>query len=585
MTLHFRHVKLVIVATAVALLVAPVFTQTVPLSNFQFMVIRVQSDRPSLRGYVRERFEREGWRFTSSGAQSETLYCDFVFNGAERGGGSVEVLCQNASGLEIISLFARSGDYSAFTLKGNYEHATRNIVDQFRELRPARFRPFNRAGWDLEITQEQTKEAARSELQSDYYSLTCEDPWITSEGHLKDLSPWVEEFGLRRGDRLLAINGVEIDRSGDFVPAMLLQRDGDIEVRVERAGREFLHAFPCREPLPMRAAAQALRAMALGNWEECVAEHDAFDDAFGKVTDYSVNLKNACRLAAGELTAADIYEEISLIVSSARYSPRLPDWSSEEELLERMGAVDVLSDARDLIRDAERSRDTERSADFPGNRTDPEVAASLMQGSGTAFVVHPDGLLLTAQHVIDRATSITVACNGGPTVPVTVASSSPTIDLAVLTTTADLGTDTFLQLSPGQQPRLGDPVFTVGYPTPGLLGRDPKYTNGTVSALSGPGGDASFLQISVPIQPGNSGGPLVNAAGDVIGVVVATADAPTFIEVAESIPQNINWAVKSVFASALFTPPTGQMPSIDPDEVIQHVTEATCLVEATRPAR
>jgi len=203
--------------------------------------------------------------------------------------------------------------------------------------------------------------------------------------------------------------------------------------------------------------------------------------------------------------------------------------------------------------------------------------------TGTGFVVHPDMLILTAHHVVDSATSITVSCNGQPPVPVAVTSSSPAVDLAVLTAAADLGTDAFLALAPNQQAALGDPVFTVGYPTPALLGRDPKYTNGTVSALSGVGGDASFMQISVPVQPGNSGGPLVNENGEVIGVVVATADAPAFLRETDSIPQNINWAVKSVFASALFTPPAqGAASAIDPDDVIDHVTEATCLVEATR---
>ena len=64
-------------------------------------------------------------------------------------------------------------------------------------------------------------------------------------------------------------------------------------------------------------------------------------------------------------------------------------------------------------------------------------------------------------------------------------------------------------------------MFTIGYPTPSLLGRDPKYTNGTVSALSGVGGDASFMQISVPVQPGNSGGPVLTEQGQVIGLVVS----------------------------------------------------------------
>ncbi len=209
-----------------------------------------------------------------------------------------------------------------------------------------------------------------------------------------------------------------------------------------------------------------------------------------------------------------------------------------------------------------------------------------MSGTGTAFVVDPSGVLLTAHHVIDQATSITVSCNGRPPVPVTVTSSSPTVDLAVLTAASGLGTDTFLRLTPTQQPALGDEVFTVGYPTPALLGRDPKYTNGTVSALSGVGGDASFMQISVPVQPGNSGGPLLNQNGEVIGIVVATADAPAFIQATDSIPQNINWAVKSVFASALFTPPAANAGTdVAPADVIAHVTDATCLVEATGAAQ
>ena len=119
-----------------------------------------------------------------------------------------------------------------------------------------------------------------------------------------------------------------------------------------------------------------------------------------------------------------------------------------------------------------------------------------------------------------------------------------------------------------------------------IRGTAPKYTNGTVSALSGVRGDASFLQISVPIQPGNSGGPLVNEGGDVVGVVVSTAGAPAFIRATDSIPQNINWAVNSVFASALFTPPPADVTSAtERDDIVERVTEATCLVRVTGPAQ
>jgi len=258
--------------------------------------------------------------------------------------------------------------------------------------------------------------------------------------------------------------------------------------------------------------------------------------------------------------------------------------------------VTLVGGGESSLRDsAIRNRDITARRMTPGQLADAQRLArewtpvdrprnSLLGATGTAFIVNPAGALLTAHHVIDGATSITVSCNGQPAVPATVESSSPAIDLAVLKASRGLGTQTFLRLSPDRVPSLGDTVFTMGYPTPALLGVDVKYTDGTVSALSGPGGDASFLQISVPIQPGNSGGPLVNEAGDVIGVVVATADAPTFFRAADAMPQNINWAVKSVFASALFTSPTASAPSGGGD-VIDRVTEATCLVRATVTAQ
>ena len=79
---------------------------------------------------------------------------------------------------------------------------------------------------------------------------------------------------------------------------------------------------------------------------------------------------------------------------------------------------------------------------------------------------------------------------------------------------------------------------------------------------------------------------LVNDEGDVVGVVVATASAPAFIRATDSIPQNINWAVKSLFASALFTPPSADVTSpTERADIIERVTAATCLVRVTGPAQ
>src|SRR5207249_3907696 len=67
--------------------------------------------------------------------------------------------------------------------------------------------------------------------------------------------------------------------------------------------------------------------------------------------------------------------------------------------------------------------------------------------------------------------------------------------------------------------QLGEPVFTIGFPNVALQGFEPKLTRGEVSSLAGIQDDPRYFQISVPVQPGNSGGPLVDSRGNVVGIV------------------------------------------------------------------
>ena len=95
---------------------------------------------------------------------------------------------------------------------------------------------------------------------------------------------------------------------------------------------------------------------------------------------------------------------------------------------------------------------------------------------------------------------------------------------------------------------MGDKVFTVGFPNPELQGASAKYTDGVISSLFGIIDDVRTMQITVPIQGGNSGGPLVDAAGNVLGLVVAQLNAATVFEYTGTIPQNVNFAVKINYA-------------------------------------
>jgi S1-C subfamily serine protease len=88
-------------------------------------------------------------------------------------------------------------------------------------------------------------------------------------------------------------------------------------------------------------------------------------------------------------------------------------------------------------------------------------------------------------------------------------------------------------------------VIAIGYPYHGLLTSDFTVTTGIVSSLSGIFNDTRYLQISAAVQPGNSGGPLLDAAGNVVGVVAEKLATLKFVKATGEIPENISFAIKT----------------------------------------
>lgn len=108
-------------------------------------------------------------------------------------------------------------------------------------------------------------------------------------------------------------------------------------------------------------------------------------------------------------------------------------------------------------------------------------------------------------------------------------------------------------------------AVVVGYPLRGLLASEANVSTGAVSALAGPGDDRRLIQITAPVQPGNSGGPVLDAAGNVVGVVVAKLDAIKIARSTGDIPQNVNFAVSAGTARAFLDAegvPTRRRPPI-----------------------
>jgi hypothetical protein len=137
----------------------------------------------------------------------------------------------------------------------------------------------------------------------------------------------------------------------------------------------------------------------------------------------------------------------------------------------------------------------------------------------------------------------------------------------------------------GRGVRPGDGIVVVGFPLHGLLTSDPSVTTGNVSALAGPGDDRRFLQITAPVQQGNSGGPLLDLAGNVVGVVVAKLDAIKVANLTGDIPQNVNFAVSAWSARAFldaYNVPYEIAPSkprLTPADVAERARQFTVLVE------
>lgn len=236
-------------------------------------------------------------------------------------------------------------------------------------------------------------------------------------------------------------------------------------------------------------------------------------------------------------------------------------------------------EGREAVRETSLARQqdvaSEDVASVPETRPRPET------GTGTCFAARPDGVLITAYHVVKDAESIRVHFGDGIITDAKLRTFSAGNDLAVLH--IDPPTPHYLTLAAARSVRVGDQVFTMGYPVAEVLGQGPKYTNGVVNSLSGVGGEASLLQISVPVQPGNSGGPLVNERGEVVGIVTSTAAVQTFLAVRDSLPQNVNWAVKAEYARPLFNSPGFRIYAANGKEAVQRVRQAICMVEASSP--
>jgi len=201
------------------------------------------------------------------------------------------------------------------------------------------------------------------------------------------------------------------------------------------------------------------------------------------------------------------------------------------------------------------------------------ASAGSGQGSGTAFVVHEGGLLVTCAHVVGRAKSVSVAL-GGQTYPGEVVGLDERHDLALVR----IGATNLraLPLANSDSVELAEEVRAIGFPLSDVLGESVKVTRGTIAGTVIEQQD-KLLQIDAAINPGNSGGPLVNARGEVVGINSAVLAGAEITNVGFAVPSN--YALTLLRSKGITPSGVSAGKPLDGPELARQTTPAVAFVK------
>ena len=188
-------------------------------------------------------------------------------------------------------------------------------------------------------------------------------------------------------------------------------------------------------------------------------------------------------------------------------------------------------------------------------------------GSGSGFFISKLGHIITNEHVVKKCKKITIGDNIDRQVPAKLIEVDRKNDLALLrTTTLDLASSETkslikklstqklgIEIVPlataglmrSDDVELGEDIVVAGFPYGDIFSKDIKVTFGNVNSTKGVGDDSSQFQIQAPVQIGNSGGPIYDKYGNIVGVVVAQLDKLKMAKTIGSLPENVNFGIKA----------------------------------------
>jgi len=216
------------------------------------------------------------------------------------------------------------------------------------------------------------------------------------------------------------------------------------------------------------------------------------------------------------------------------------DWEAAQlrGLLEHSMTAEQIAEAQRLANEWTPARSGEQQPPAPSATA--AISAPASEELGTAFFISESGMLLTNAHVVPKCSEVRIG-QAGRGVTAKVVARDDENDLAILRADVRPPAVATLRLTVRQ----GEAVVAYGFPLRGLLASGGNLTTGNVTALSGIGDDSRLLQMSAPVQPGNSGGPLLDSSGNVVGIVEGKLDAVKIASAIGDLPQNVNFAIKA----------------------------------------
>ncbi len=224
---------------------------------------------------------------------------------------------------------------------------------------------------------------------------------------------------------------------------------------------------------------------------------------------------------------------------------------------------------------------------FPAGSSDVSINKEIIKSSGSGFFLTTNGVIATNAHVVEGANIISVTISneiGTFTYKAKVLLLDSKNDVALL----QINDEKFKGLTSipygfVENSEVGSKVFTIGYPLNDVMGSNYKVTDGIISSKSGIADDVRYYQISVPLQPGNSGGPLFNKDGNIIGITSARLNG----EAVGTQIENVNYAIKSSYLLNLFNmlpnpsslPKTSSVTAKELQEQVKIFKNYVCLIK------